>query len=75
MYSFSDNAILSHPNKLLQEHVSNMLSFASSDLERDVIRFHDLAKVKEEFQEYIRGTSKNIKNKDHSLLSAYFFSM
>ena len=51
MYSFSDNAILSHPNKLLQEHVSNMLSFASSDLERDVIRFHDLAKVKEEFQE------------------------
>ena len=73
MYSFSDNAILSHPNKLLQEHVSNMLSFASSDLERDVIRFHDLAKVKEEFQEYIRGTSKNIKNKDHSLLSAYFF--
>lgn len=73
MYSFSDNAILSHPNKLLQEHVSNMLSFASNNLERDVIRFHDLAKVKEEFQEYIRDTSKNIKNKDHSLLSSYFF--
>lgn len=73
MYSFSDNAILSHPNKLLQEHVTYMLSFASSDLERDIIRFHDIAKVKEEFQEYIRDTSKNIKNKDHSLLSAYFF--
>ena len=50
-----------------------MLSFASNNLERDIIRFHDIAKVKEEFQEYIRDTSKNIKNKDHSLLSAYFF--
>lgn len=76
MYSFSDNAILSHPNELLQEHVSNMLSFVSSDLERDVIRFHDLAKVKEEFQKYIRDTIKNASNKankNHSLLSAYFF--
>lgn len=73
MCSLSNDNILSHPNKLLREHVNNMLSFISGDLERDIIRFHDIAKVKEEFQEYIRDTSKNIKNKDHSLLSAYFF--
>lgn len=73
MCSLSNDNILSHPNKLLREHISNMLSFASNNLERDIIRFHDIAKVKEEFQEYIRDTSKNIKNKDHSLLSAYFF--
>lgn len=73
MFSLSNDDILSHPNKLLREHINNMLSFASNNLERDIIRFHDIAKVKEEFQEYIRDTSKNIKNKDHSLLSAYFF--
>ena len=73
MCSLSNDNILSHPNKLLREHINNMLSFASNNLERDIIRFHDIAKVKEEFQEYIRDTSKNIKNKDHSLLSAYFF--
>lgn len=73
MCSLSNGNILSHPNKLLREHINNMLSFASNNLERDIIRFHDIAKVKEEFQEYIRDTSKNIKNKDHSLLSAYFF--
>lgn len=73
MSFLSNDDILSHPNKLLREHVNNMLSFISGDLERDIIRFHDIAKVKEEFQEYIRDTSKNIKNKDHSLLSAYFF--
>lgn len=73
MCSLSNDDILSHPNKLLREHINNMLSFASNNLERDIIRFHDIAKVKEEFQEYIRDTSKNIKNKDHSLLSAYFF--
>ena len=73
MCSLSNDNILSHPNKLLREHINNMLSFISGDLERDIIRFHDIAKVKEEFQEYIRDTSKNIKNKDHSLLSAYFF--
>lgn len=73
MSFLSNDDILSHPNKLLREHINNMLSFASNNLERDIIRFHDIAKVKEEFQEYIRDTSKNIKNKDHSLLSAYFF--
>ena len=73
MSFLSNDNILSHPNKLLREHIIDMLSFASNNLERDIIRFHDIAKVKEEFQEYIRDTSKNIKNKDHSLLSAYFF--
>ena len=73
MYSFSDDVILSHPNKLLEEHINNMLSFASNDLERDTILFHDIAKAKKAFQTHIRGKSKNIPNKNHSLLSAYFF--
>lgn len=73
MSSFFDDVILSHPNKLLEEHINNMLSFASSDLERDTILFHDIAKAKKAFQTHIRGKSKNIPNKNHSLLSAYFF--
>ena len=73
MSSFFDDVILSHPNKLLEEHINNMLSFASNDLERDTILFHDIAKAKKAFQTHIRGKSKNIPNKNHSLLSAYFF--
>ena len=50
-----------------------MLSFASNDLERDVILFHDIAKVKEPFQRFIRDTSLKVDNKEHSLLSGYYF--
>lgn len=50
-----------------------MLSFASSDLEKDVILFHDIAKVKEPFQRFIRDTSLKVDNKEHSLLSGYYF--
>ena len=71
--SFLSSDLLSHPDKLLREHIEGMLSFASSDLDRDVICFHDIAKLKEPFQIYIRDTTKNIPNKEHSLLSGYFF--
>ena len=50
-----------------------MLSFASNDLEKDVILFHDIAKAKEPFQRFIRDTSLKVDNKEHSLLSGYFF--
>lgn len=73
MRTFSSSDILSHPQKLLREHVEGMLSFASSDLERDVILFHDIAKAKEPFQRFIRDTSLKVDNKEHSLLSGYYF--
>lgn len=73
MRTFSSSDILSHPQKLLREHVKGMLSFASNDLEKDVILFHDIAKAKEPFQRFIRDTSLKVDNKEHSLLSGYFF--
>lgn len=73
MRAFSLSDILSHPQKLLREHVEGMLSFASTDLERDVILFHDIAKAKEPFQRFIRDTSSKVDNKEHSLLSGYYF--
>ena len=73
MRTFSSSDILSHPQKLLREHVEGMLSFASNDLERDVILFHDIAKVKEPFQRFIRDTNLKVDNKEHSLLSGYYF--
>ena len=73
MRTFSLSDILSHPQKLLREHVEGMLSFASNDLERDVILFHDIAKAKEPFQRFIRDTSLKVDNKEHSLLSGYYF--
>lgn len=73
MRTFSSSDLLSHPQKLLREHIEGMLSFASSDLEKDVILFHDIAKVKEPFQRFIRDTSLKVDNKEHSLLSGYYF--
>ena len=73
MRTFSSSDLLSHPQKLLREHVEGMLSFASNDLERDVILFHDIAKTKEPFQRFIRDTNLKVDNKEHSLLSGYYF--
>lgn len=73
MRTFSSFDILSHPQKLLREHVEGMLSFVSNDLERDVILFHDIAKAKEPFQRFIRDTNLKVDNKEHSLLSGYYF--
>ena len=63
----------SHPNKLYIEHITNMFSENDTLLEREVKHFHDVAKLKDNFQIYIRDTSKEIKDKNHSLLSAYIF--
>jgi len=63
----------SHPNKLYIEHITNMFDSDNNDtkLEREVKRFHDIAKLKDNFQSYIHG-DKGI-DKNHSLLSAYLF--
>jgi len=64
---------LSHPDKLYIEHISNMFSPQDTPLEREVKRFHDIAKLKNNFQIYIRDTLQDTKDKNHSLLSAYLF--
>ena len=61
----------SHPNKLYIEHITNMFDSDDTQLEREVKRFHDIAKLKDNFQVYIRG-AKGV-DKNHSLLSAYLF--
>jgi CRISPR-associated endonuclease/helicase Cas3 len=61
----------SHPNKLYSEHINNMFTLDDTILEKEVKRFHDIAKLKNNFQTYIRG-DKGI-DKNHSLLSAYLF--
>lgn len=62
---------LSHPNKPYVEHIKNIFDASDTKLEREVKRFHDIAKLKNNFQLYIRG-DKGI-DKNHSLLSAYLF--
>ena len=61
----------SHPNKLYIEHITNMFDSSDTPLEREVKKFHDIAKLKQNFQIYIRG-DKGV-DKNHSLLSAYIF--
>lgn len=63
----------SHPNKLLENHIKNMISPGDEELDKQVKLYHDIAKLKNNFQIYIRGTSNDKLDKNHSLLSAYFF--
>ena len=63
----------SHPNKLLANHIKNMISPDDDELGKQVKLYHDIAKLKNNFQIYIRDTSNDKLDKNHSLLSAYFF--
>lgn len=63
----------SHPNKLLENHIKNMISPDDEELDKQVKLFHDIAKLKNNFQIYIRDTFNDKLDKNHSLLSAYFF--
>jgi len=63
----------SHPDKLYIEHITNMFDKDDTLLEREVKRFHDIAKLKDNFQIYIRNTEKGGVDKNHSLLSGYLF--
>lgn len=65
--------LLSHPQKPYENHIQNMIDLDEEEILKKTKLFHDTAKLKENFQTYIRDTSKNIANKNHSLLSAYFF--
>jgi len=63
----------SHPDKLYITHISNMFDKDDTQLEREVKKFHDMAKLKKNFQLYIRDTKKGGVDKNHSLLSGYLF--
>ena len=63
----------SHPNKLLENHIKNMISPGDEELDKQVKLYHDIAKLKNNFQIYIRDTSNDKLDKNHSFLSAYFF--
>lgn len=67
------NDFLSHPNKLYINHISNMLLSTDSNIEHLIKLYHDIAKLKNSFQKYIRGESVKEIEKRHSLLSFYFF--
>ena len=61
----------SHPNKPYSYHIENMFHRDDDSLAKEVKRFHDVAKLKDNFQRYIRGEEGVDKN--HSLLSGYIF--
>ncbi len=63
----------SHPNKLLGEHIANIEAFCSDELFRLAAHFHDLGKVSDSFQRYIRGESSSAQ--PHALASALAFVM
>lgn len=63
----------SHPNKLLENHIKNMISAGDEELDKQVKLYHDIAKLKNNFQIYIRDASNDKLDKNHSFLSAYFF--
>jgi len=67
------DTFLSHPEKLYIKHVEQMYDESDTALERAVKMYHDIAKLKNNFQIYIRDTAQTVKNKDHSLLSGYLF--
>jgi len=64
-----------YPEKLYINHIENMFSENDTLLEREVKHFHDVAKLKDNFQIFIRNPkeNRNMKDKNHSLLSAYLF--
>ena len=63
----------SHPNKLLSEHIANIEAFCSDELFCLAAHFHDLGKVSDSFQRYIRGESSSAQ--PHALASALAFVM
>ena len=50
-----------------------MISPDDYELDKQVKLYHDIAKLKNNFQIYIRDTSNDKLDKNHSLLSAHFF--
>ena len=63
----------SHPDKLYIKHIGNMLDESDTLLEHKVKYFHDIAKLKNNFQIYIREPEKGGVEKNHTLLSGYLF--
>ena len=52
--SLKIDTFLSHPNKPYTKHISNMLDEADTPLIREVKLYHDITKLKNNFQIYIR---------------------
>ncbi len=65
--------LLSHPNKPLIKHITNMLAEADSRLLQCIKIYHDIAKLKTNFQIYIKNPTEKIADKNHALLSSYIF--
>lgn len=63
---------LSHPNHKLETHIKNIVAFDKVDsLFISAARFHDLGKVRDWFQEYIKSPDNYIgEKKTHSDISA-----
>lgn len=70
-----DDFFSHYPEKFYVNHIEKMFAEDDTLLEREVKRFHDVAKLKDNFQIFIRNPkeNKNMKDKNHSLLSAYLF--
>jgi len=63
---------LSHPDVPFTNHIDNMISEADSEFVKNVKIYHDLGKLRDNFQKYIRGDA-TITEKEHSVFGAYVF--
>lgn len=63
---------LSHPDQKLTDHIANIAAYCDDALFQITARFHDLGKVLESFQVYIRDTD-NHSSEAHAPVSAIIF--
>lgn len=67
-----DKQYLSHPDYPLNNHIMNIADSFDDEYHRMTARFHDIGKLSDEFQNYIKNpVSKS--NTTHSLESALLF--
>ena len=62
---------LSHPNKRLTDHIEHIVAFDTDELFQTAAKFHDLGKVCDKFQHYIKKETNN--SEPHSAVSAIAF--
>jgi len=63
---------LSHPNQKLTEHIKNISNFDENQNFKTLAKFHDLAKVSNAFQNYIKSDNKKTKT-THANSSAFIY--
>ncbi|SDU36876.1 CRISPR-associated helicase Cas3' [Desulfobacula phenolica] len=67
-----DKKYLSHPDYPIQEHLSNIAASFGEDTHKEAAFFHDIGKLTEEFQKYIKNPDHG-RRTTHALESALIY--